>query len=295
MCLPSIAKGCALSAVARRVGYPLLLLGVLSTVVAALHFHWDLDRVSALVLCGVIGYLAVLERVIPYRTDWWPSRRELGWYAVYFLLSMVGGALAQGLVTLVVGAVATPGPGLPLAAQIPLALLVGTLGDHLVHRFSHHRPWLWRLHGVHHVPPKVNVANNGVNHFLDVFLAQSAVQISLAIIGFSKESVFAVGMFLLAQGYFVHANIDVSLGVLGHVLAGPEQHRLHHSTDLAEAGHYSSDLALWDHVFGSYTWHPGRVPRSVGLADPVSFPTTGELAATLLHPWRRMRTPGPSV
>ncbi|MQS11079.1 sterol desaturase family protein [Streptomyces kaniharaensis] len=280
---------------ARRVGYPLLLLGVLSAVVATLHFHWDPDRVSGLTLIGTIGYLSVLERVIPYRTDWWPSRRELRWYAVYFVLSMVGGALGQGLVTALVGVVAPARPGLPLGVQIPLALLVGTLGDHLVHRWSHHNRWLWRLHGVHHVPEKVNVANNGVNHFLDVFVAQAAVQLVLAMIGFSQESVFAVGIFLVAQGYFVHANIDVSLGLFGHVLAGPEQHRLHHSTDLAEAGHFSSDLSLWDHVFGSYTWRPGRVPAAVGLADPASFPATGELTATLLHPWRRMRTPGPSV
>ncbi|MER7751971.1 sterol desaturase family protein [Kitasatospora sp. NPDC097643] len=273
----------------------MLLLGVLSTVVATLRFRWDLDRVSGLTLIGTIGYLAVLERLIPYRVDWWPTRRELGWYAVYFALSMVGGGLAQTLVTALVGLIAPARPGLPFAVQVPLALLVGSLGDHLVHRWSHHNRWLWRLHGVHHVPAKVNVANNGVNHFLDVFLAQAVVQCALALIGFSKESVFAVGIFLIAQGYFVHANIDVSLGRLGHVLAGPEQHRLHHSTDLAEAGHYSSDLSLWDHVFGSFTWRPGRTPAAVGLADPAAFPATGELGATLLHPWRRVKAAEPSV
>ncbi|MFD4657244.1 sterol desaturase family protein [Kitasatospora sp. NPDC058444] len=284
-----------LSAIARRLAHPLLLLGVLCTAVASLHFHWAPDKVSPLFLIAVLGYLAVLERVIPYRTDWHPSRRELGWYSVYFVLSMVGGALAQGLVATLVEVLGPAHPVLPFAVEIPLALLVGSLGDYLVHRWSHRNRWLWRLHGVHHVPDKVNVANNGVNHFLDVFVAQSVVQLSLALIGFSPDSVFVVGIFVLAQGYFVHANIEVRIGPLGHVLAGPELHRLHHSTDLAEAGHYASDLSLWDHVFGSFTWRPGRVPKSVGLTDPAAFPATGELGATLLHPWRRAKTTEQSV
>ncbi|MFD5434128.1 sterol desaturase family protein [Kitasatospora sp. NPDC127067] len=284
-----------LSAIARRLAHPLLLLGVLCTAVATLHFHWAPDRVSPLFLVAVLGYLAVLERVIPYRIDWHPSRRELGWYSVYFVLSMVGGALAQGLVATLVEVLGPAHPALPFAMEIPLALLVGSLGDYLVHRWSHRNRWLWRLHGVHHVPDKVNVANNGVNHFLDVLVAQSVVQLSLALIGFSPDSVFVVGIFVLAQGYFVHANIEVRIGPLGHVLAGPELHRLHHSTDLAEAGHYASDLSLWDHVFGSFTWRPGRVPEAVGLTDPAAFPTTGELGATLLHPWRRAKTTEQSV
>ncbi|MFF4820933.1 sterol desaturase family protein [Kitasatospora sp. NPDC001309] len=279
-----------LSAIARRLAHPLLLLGVLCTAVATLCFHWVPDQVSPLVLIAVICYLAVLERVIPYRTDWHPSGRELRWYGVYFVLSMVGGGLAQGLVTTLVVALGPARPALPFALEIPLALLIGSLGDYLVHRWSHRNRWLWRLHGVHHVPDKVNVANNGVNHFLDVLFAQSVVQLLLAMIGFSADSVFVVGIFVMAQGYFVHANIDVRIGWLGHVLAGPELHRLHHSTDLAEAGHYASDLSLWDHVFGSFTWRPGRIPEAVGLTDPAAFPTTGELGATLLHPWRRMKT-----
>ncbi|MFE4513430.1 sterol desaturase family protein [Kitasatospora sp. NPDC056783] len=284
-----------LSAIASRIAHPLLLLGVLCTAVATLRFHWAPDRVSPLFLISVLGYLAVLERVIPYRADWHPSRRELGWYSVYFVLSMVGGALAQGLVSALVELLGTAHPALPFAVEVPLALLTGSLGDYLVHRWSHRNRWLWRLHGVHHVPDKVNVANNGVNHFLDVAVAQSVVQLSLALIGFSPDSVFVVGIFVLAQGYFVHANIEVRIGPLGHVLAGPELHRLHHSTDLAEAGHYASDLSLWDHVFGSFTWRPGRVPKAVGLTDPAAFPATGELGATLLHPWRRPRTTEQSV
>jgi sterol desaturase/sphingolipid hydroxylase (fatty acid hydroxylase superfamily) len=275
----------------RRVAYPILLLAVVSVAVTALRHRADLGYVSLIFLISTIAYLAVLERLIPYERDWHPDRREWGWYGVYFLLTMAGSGLAQLGVTTAVGAVAPADPMLPLWLEIPPALLLSSLSSYLVHRLGHVNPWLWRLHGVHHVPQKVNVGNNGVNHVGDVVLAQGVVQLALALVGFSREAVFAVGLFILAQGYFVHANIDVRIGRLNHVFSSPEQHRLHHSTDLSEAGHYGSDLSIWDRLFGSYTWRPGREPAAIGLHDPSSFPKTGAVIASHLHAWRRTRRP----
>ncbi|MFG3054241.1 sterol desaturase family protein [Kitasatospora sp. NPDC048239] len=279
--------GVRLRAVLRHVAYPVLLFTLVAISLSALRWRWDFGRVSLLFLFGTVGYLAVLEWLIPYEVQWRPAPGELGRYGVYFVLTLIGGSLAQLPVSVVVGRVAPPHPGLPLWAEIPAALLLGSLANYLVHRWSHHNPWLWRLHGVHHVPRKVNVANNGVNHVLDVLVTQGAVQLSLALAGFSQESVFVVGLFVVAQGYFVHANVDVRIGPLNHVLAGPEQHRLHHSVDLAEAGHYGSDLSVWDHLFGSFTWQPGRRPAAVGLRRPSDFPGTGEVIASHLQALRR--------
>ncbi|MER5556140.1 sterol desaturase family protein [Streptomyces sp. NPDC002793] len=271
--------------------YPVLLLSVFSVSVAALSLGWNPEWVSPIFLGGTILYLALLERLIPYAREWHPRREEWRWYGVYFLLTMAGSGVAQWLVALVVGWIAPPEPGHRLWVEIPGALLVGSLVSYLVHRLSHGNPVLWRLHGVHHVPDKVNVANNGVNHVLDIVLAQGLVQLSLAFMGFSRPALLVVGLFVAAQGYFVHANIDVGLGRLNHVLASPEQHRLHHSTDLSEAGHYGSDLSCWDHFFGSFTWRPGRAPEAVGLDTPSAFPGTGEILAGLLHPWRGRPAP----
>mgnify|MGYP003423189998 CR=1 FL=1 len=271
----------------RRGCHPVLLVAVVGTVVAALGNHWNLGVVNLLFLTWTVGYLTAMERLIPYARGWHPTRREWGWYGAWFLLTMVGGAVAQLPVMAIVGAVAVPEPTLPLWAEIPLAALLGSLVSYLVHRWGHTNRYLWRLHGIHHVPEKVNVANNGVNHVADVVLAQGAVQLALAVVGFSEPAVFAVGIFIIAQGYFVHANVDVRIGWLNHVFASPEQHRLHHSTDLAEAGHFASDLSMWDRVFGTFTWYPGRTPVAIGLQDPTSFPATGSLLASLLHPVRR--------
>lgn len=281
--------------VLRNLAYPLLLTATVAVATASLLLEWDPERVSPFFLVGTVLYLTVLERLIPHRRDWHPDGREWRWYGVYFLLTTAGSALAQFAVTSAVGMVSPAEPVLPLWAEIPAALLSGSLASYLVHRLGHTNRLLWRLHGVHHVPQKVNVANNGVNHVLDIVLAQGIVQLTLAVAGFSQQSVLAAGLFVAAQGYFIHANIDVRIGRLNHVLASPEQHRLHHSTDLSEAGHYGSDLSCWDHLFGSFTWRSGREPAAVGLSDPTSFPGTGEILGSLLHPWRRAKRPGGGI
>ncbi|MFD8596785.1 sterol desaturase family protein [Kitasatospora sp. NPDC059646] len=272
--------------VLRHVAYPFLLLAVVSGAAATVHEHWDIGRVLVLFQIGTIGYLWALERLIPYRADWHPRGRELRCYGVYFVLTMAGGALGQLLVASLVARLAPLDPALPLRTEIPLALLTGSLAKYLFHRWSHHQPWLWRLHGVHHGLDKVNVTNNGVNHLLDVLLGQAVVQLALAWLGFSRESVFCATLFVVAQGYFAHANIDVRIGRLNHLLGSPEQHRLHHSTEPSQSGHFGADLAIWDHLFGSFTWRPGLGPVAVGLQDPASFPPTTSVLASLLHPWR---------
>ncbi|MEU3218489.1 sterol desaturase family protein [Streptomyces sp. NPDC006971] len=273
--------------------YPVLLLAAISVATAALRFDWEPGSVSPLFLLGTIAYLTILERLIPHQRSWHPSPSEWRWYGIYFLLTTAASGMAQYMVTATVSVLTPEEPVLALWEEIPAALLTGSLASYLVHRIGHTNPILWRFHGVHHVPDKVNVANNGVNHVMDIVLAQGFVQLALALIGFSRESVLVVGIFAAAQGYFVHANIDVRIGRLNHVLASPEQHRLHHSTDLSEAGHYGSDLSIWDHLFNSYTWRPGREPVAIGLVDPASFPPTGEITSTLLHPWRRAKRAGP--
>ncbi|WP_030761865.1 sterol desaturase family protein [Streptomyces griseus] len=271
----------------RYAAYPVLLLSAGSLFAEVLRLGWSRGGAVQYFLAGTIVYLAVLERLVPHRADWHPSGRELCWYAVYFVFTMAGAVLGQSVVAAVLAATPVAGPGLALWAEVPLALLASSLAGYAVHRWAHSNRWLWKVHGIHHVPGKVNVANNGVNHLLDVAFKQGAVQLTLGFLGFSADCLFAVALFTIVQGYFVHANVDVRLGPLHHVLASPEQHRLHHSADLSEAGHFGVDLSVWDRLFGSFTWRPDRSPAVVGVKDPAAFPGTGAILASLLHPVRR--------
>ena len=92
------------------------------------------------------------------------------------------------------------------------------------------------------MPGKVNVSNNNVNHVVDVFGRRFITQLPLLLVGISQPAIFAASIFTTAQGYFVHANIEVGLGWLNYIVGSPEQHRLHHGTDVKEAGHFSRRL-----------------------------------------------------
>lgn len=282
----------SLHTLSARFAHPVLLLSVASVFALSVRHNWDAGYVTFIFQLLVLAYLVVLEQLIPYERSWQPTRPEWRLYAVYYVFTATGGALGQSLVLYGVSEVAPSHSALPLWAEIPSAMLLGSLASYAVHRLGHTSRLLWRVHGVHHVPEKVNVGNNSVNHVLDILISQGVVQLTLSVLGFSERAVFGVGLFVVAQGYFVHANITVRLGLLNHVFASPEQHRLHHSTDLAEAGHYGSDLSVWDRAFGSFTWTPGREPAAVGLVDPSSFPATGSVLATLAHPVHRKTRSG---
>ncbi|MER5985153.1 sterol desaturase family protein [Streptomyces sp. NPDC001787] len=244
------------SAVLRVAAHPFFPVVTVLVGASSMLLRGDLARVGPLFLMGTLIHPAVLGKLIPYPCDRHPGRAERRRYGVRLL----------------------PATGPP--------------GSRPVHRLGHTNPLLWRTLGAHHAPRKADAANSGVNHVLDIVLVLAAVQLTPALIGFSGEPVFALGLFVMAQGHVIHANTDARMGPLNHILASPEQHRPRHSTDFTEAGHHGSDPSCWDRLFGSLTWRPGREPAAVGLGDPTSFPGTGEILASLLHPWHRARKPG---
>lgn len=276
-----------IAALLGRMAYTLLLIAAALTTAIAIHFRLNFTLINLLFLVGNFGYLALLERIIPFDADWYPEAREWGRDGIYFAITMLGGGMALVSVVAISKVVAPLHSALPLWVEIPLALVLNSLTSYLFHRLQHIHPWLWRVHGVHHVPAKVNLSNNSVNHIFDVLGRRFVTQLPLLLLGISQPAIFAASVFTTAQGYFVHANIDVRLGWLNYLLTSPEQHRLHHSTDVKEAGHFGVDLSIWDLLFRTFTWYPKRRPAEVGVPDRTAFPASDAILSSLLHPFRR--------
>lgn len=228
----------------------------------------------------------VLERLMPYKKNWHPTFSEWKRDGLYFVLVVLAGAIGQGIVYGIAFYLATPLGSIPLWSEIALALLIATLGGYSFHRLGHSTPFFWRIHGIHHVPDKVNLANNSVVHSFDVIGSSICTQLPLLLLGLSEESMFIVGMFTSIQGYFIHANINVRLGWLNYLIVSPESHRLHHSVIYEEAGHYGSDLVLWDILFRSFTWKDNKAPKIVGVEDSLVFPLTESVLENAIHPFR---------
>lgn len=247
---------------------------------------WDFGAVTfGIVILCIVSFIT-LERFIPYRKEWHPTFKEWIRDGTYFVLAALAGAIGQVLVYSIAFSLATPIGKVPLWSEIVLALLIGTLGGYCFHRLGHAVPFLWKIHGIHHMPVKVNLANNSVVHSFDVIGGAIFSQLPLLVLGFSEESMFISGAVTAMLGYFIHANIDIKLGWLNYVFATPQLHRLHHSVIYEEAGHYSTDLAFWDLVFNSFTWRKGKEVKDVGVKDSLAFPRSESIFLTLIHPFR---------
>lgn len=272
-----------------RVTYPLLLTGAGVLCAYAITADLDLESLIPLVFFGLIAILLVLERLVPFRRDWQPHRGEVARDGIYLTQGLIFGGLGQ----LVAGTAAVLLAGgtndLPLWLGAPLAIVLTDLCTYGFHRFVHGNRWMWREHGIHHVVDKVNTLNTNTSHFLDILLNNIVALGPLLALGFSPEAVFIATVARAVTSYGSHANIDVRLGWLGHLVMGPEHHRLHHSADLRDAGNYATILTLWDRVFGTFTWSPGRRIARAGVVDADSFPAPRRILASALHPFRRDR------
>lgn len=240
---------------------------------AAIAGQWDYGATNFASVFLTMAYLVFMERWRPYRRDWQPTAREWRRDGLNLVLAFLIGGLGQALIIGTAADMARATMPLPLMLEAPLAVLVSSLVGYGFHRYSHSNRWLWMVHGIHHLPEKVNVANNITVHFIEVFLTGILSQLALYMLGISAESALITGMFTALHGYFIHANADIQMGRLNYIIACPEGHRLHHSRHVPEAGNFGSELAIWDVIFGTMTWRPGRVAESYGTDDEENFPS----------------------
>jgi sterol desaturase/sphingolipid hydroxylase (fatty acid hydroxylase superfamily) len=178
-------------------------------------------------------------------------------------------------------------PEQPLATllAIPLAIVISELFAYWFHRLSHRQPWLWKIHGIHHTPSKVNLVNTNTIHFLDMLLTSLFSALPLVVLGFSDETM-AIALFITGvQNFIVHTNANIRPGGFCRLLMGPAHHRLHHSTITSEAQNYGTTIALWDQAFGTSVL-PDRTAGAVGIAEPNAFPSPAIPLQCQLFPFR---------
>ncbi|TPV96966.1 MAG: sterol desaturase family protein [Myxococcales bacterium FL481] len=269
---------------ARYLAYPALLAANGGLVAWALVTDAPLDLVTLVGLLGSIAGLAALERVMPFRREWNPTARE-GWRdTLYFTLNGALDAVVKLGIAALVGTIGIWDNGLHLAIALPLAVLIAEFAGYWMHRFGH-AGWLWKVHGVHHTPDKVNTWNNNTIHFINTVYSAAAKTLPLALLGFHPDVVLIAAFLITLQSFAVHANIDVDAGPLNYLIMTPVHHRLHHSTHVDEAQNFGSALTLWDVIFGTFVYQPGQTPTTVGVVDPRSFPNPLHVLRNQLHPF----------
>ncbi len=239
---------------------------------AWLSSDWPPPMMLGLAVLATLLWLLWCERRWPARADWQASAAELRRDAAFLGLNSLTDALGGLLVAQLALALGAAGWATGWAADwppllaLPLAIALGELGPYVLHRWAHRAGPLWRIHRLHHRPTSVNAGNSVLAHPLNVLWNQLARVLPWLLLGFAPQIVLWATLFLLVQGLAVHANVRGRLGWLNYLIGSAELHRWHHSLRLDEARNFGTALPLWDQLFGSYLYRPGRQVAQVGCA-----------------------------
>jgi sterol desaturase/sphingolipid hydroxylase (fatty acid hydroxylase superfamily) len=178
----------------------------------------------------------------------------------------------------------------PLWLQFIAILLLVDFMTYWVHRAFHRYPLLWNFHAIHHSSRQLDWLAGSRMHLVDVIATRAAGFLPVFVLGFAPAAVYAYLAFVSFHAVYIHSNIRWRWPLLRWVIATPEYHHWHHTSD--EEGidkNFAGFLPLWDVVFGT-AYQPGHWPVNYGT---VRFQPPEDYLGQLLYPFRRHgeRTP----
>jgi len=139
----------------------------------------------------------------------------------------------------------------PMFARILFALIVGDLGYYIIHRSMHH-PWLWNAHRFHHSTQEIWWFSGQRTSVLNSLFIRIGYLAGFHIFEVTPTGMIVTATLLLAVNFWVHANLDVSLGPLNRIFVTPRFHRVHHAmVERAEGRNFGNILSVWDYLFGT--------------------------------------------
>ncbi|MEX0960299.1 MAG: sterol desaturase family protein [Burkholderiales bacterium] len=172
----------------------------------------------------------------------------------------------------------------PLWLQFIAIIFFVDLATYWIHRAFHQVPWLWNFHAIHHSSMKMDWLAGSRMHPVDVVATRAFAFLPIFILGFAPAALVAYLAFISFHAVFIHANVRWRFPVLRRVLATPEYHHWHHTSD--EEGldkNFAAILPFWDWLFG--TLHlPDHWPKNYGT---VNFQPPETYVGQLAYPFRR--------
>jgi sterol desaturase/sphingolipid hydroxylase (fatty acid hydroxylase superfamily) len=178
-----------------------------------------------------------------------------------------------------------PLSGLSLWGQLPIYVVASDFMLYWAHRIFHGRT-LWRYHAIHHSAEDVDWTTAYRFHPVNLWFGTFLVTAIMLFVGISPTVFLFVVPFDTVIAFFVHANLNWTLGPLRYVIATPIFHRWHH-TSPSEGGNanFAPLFSLWDILFGTFYMPQGKIPAHYGVDEP-TFPQS--FLGQLVYPFRHL-------
>jgi sterol desaturase/sphingolipid hydroxylase (fatty acid hydroxylase superfamily) len=171
----------------------------------------------------------------------------------------------------------------PVILQFVEILFAVDLVSYWVHRAFHQVPLLWRFHAIHHSSLHMDWLAGSRTHIVDIVVNRTLGFVPIFVLGFSAPALYAYLLFVSYHAVYIHANVRHRWPGLRWVLATPEFHHWHHTSD--EEGidkNFAVFIAFIDVMFG--TAHlPPYWPKRYGT---VKFQPPETYLGQLAHPFR---------
>jgi sterol desaturase/sphingolipid hydroxylase (fatty acid hydroxylase superfamily) len=143
-------------------------------------------------------------------------------------------------------------------AQTAVAVILLDYGLYVWHVLTHRIPFLWRFHLVHHIDLDLDASTALRFHFGEMLLSVPWRLAQVAAAGASPLALSIWQTLLLVSILFHHSNVSIPMRaerLLSFLVTTPRQHGIHHQADKRLANsNWSSGLAVWDLIHGTYCW-----------------------------------------
>ncbi len=137
------------------------------------------------------------------------------------------------------------------------------------HRWQHMSASLWPSHRVHHSDESLNTTSALRRSVLELILIFVFVLLpTIIVVGVHEVAAPIAFAIFYGWGFFNHANIRLSLGVLTPVFSGPQWHRLHHVVNPEYRDrNFAAYFPVLDIMFGTYRAPSGNNCLMTGVPD----------------------------
>lgn len=181
---------------------------------------------------------------------------------------------------------------LPEAGRDVLAVVLSDYAMYWWHVATHRVPLLWRFHLVHHVDLDLDASTALRFHAVDMLISAPVRAAQVAVIGVSPRALAIWQNWFFGSVLFHHSNTRLP-DRLDHVLSGvittPRMHGTHHSAARDATGsNWSSGLALWDHLHGTFRGDKRTWQTAIGV-PAYRDPAETRLLASLTMPFQAER------
>jgi sterol desaturase/sphingolipid hydroxylase (fatty acid hydroxylase superfamily) len=214
--------------------YPLILGATAIVLFGGLAAGWPYFPTVPLIVAAALASVALLERQLPFHTDWGRDHRDSVCDAIHAVVNLV-------VLLAVHGVVAALAPlwsaGVWWPDQWPLwaqALAVGVVLDfslYSIHWVSHRVAWLWRFHAIHHSSERLYWLNGERRHPLHAGMMAAPGLVAVVLMGAPALAVGAWLGLLAVHLAFQHSNLDYRVGPLRFLIGAAEVHRWHHKRE----------------------------------------------------------------